>query len=153
MQKSRNSCDQPQRQNDSLYRCASPTAPSPRFNQKQQSNDCNAPAHRSQKNAADDDAETTDTIGLQIDSDDDSDCDYEEWLRRNGKKTSIAHYLMTFNDDNIHVGDLPSIELDKLIQPGHGFRLFLSQVHSPFKFWFQLNEHSEAIDSLMDRLE
>lgn len=92
-----------------------------------------------------------------VDSDDES--DYEYGPMQGGKrnnyndKFNIARYLLTFDEESIHLDDLATIALDKHIEPGRAFRLFLSQVHSPFKFWFQLNEHLEMIDSLMGGLK
>lgn len=91
----------------------------------------------------------------QMDLDDHTDDEYDYATHDNckDKKNAIARYLMEFNEENIHLGDLPSIDLDKIIVPGRNFRLFLTEVHSPFKFWFQLNDNAEAVDSLMDRLK
>lgn len=98
---------------------------------------------------ADSDADSDiEKIGL-----DDYDTDDEEHVYALKNKNNIARYLLTFNEESIHLGELPAVNLDEIIKPGQGFRLLLSQVHSPFKFWFQLKEHADSINSLMDRLK
>lgn len=87
------------------------------------------------------------------DSDDESDCDLAELKCNDQAKANIARFLLTFEEEDIHLEGLPTMELDKVFESGRGFRLYLSQVHSPFKFWFQMNDDLDAIDSLMDRLK
>lgn len=130
---------------------AAVAAPPPSVHFKQQQS--NDQAKRPEDKADDEKANAANADKIRLDSDDDSDCDYEEWQRRQSKKTSVARYLMTFHDENIHLGELPPMELEKIFEPGRSLRLTLSEVHSPFKFWFHLDENTDAIDSLMERLK
>lgn len=124
--------------------------PSIQSNRKQ-SNDCVIDANKF--NAQNDaDVDDADIVKLD-DSDDDSVCDFEELKCGDKVKLNIARFLLTFDEEDIFLEDLPMIELDKIFESGRGFRLFLSQLHSPFKFWFQLNDNLEMIDSIMDRLK
>lgn len=62
--------------------------------------------------------------------------------------------LMLFDEDKIEFGvDLPEISVSEQFKPGQSFRIFLATIHSPYKFWFQLNEHSDQIGRLMSGLE
>lgn len=139
-----------QRNSKSSYRVAHTTTASIQSKHKQ-SNGCVIGATGSNvRKYADADA---DIVKLN-DSDDESDFDYGEMqFGNNNDKLNIARYGLTFDEENIHWQELPTMELDKIIETGRGFRLFLSQVHSPFKFWFQLNDNLETIDSLMERIK
>lgn len=62
--------------------------------------------------------------------------------------------LAQFGIDRIELSDsLPELNFSDRFKIGQSFRIFLSQIHSPYKFWFHLNEHSNDIDRLMSRLE
>lgn len=136
------------RQSDSSFRGAHTTTASIRSDQKQ-SNGCAIGATESNGQKY---ADVNADVVKFVDSDDESDHDYGR-MQRGNNKANIARYLLTFDEENIHLGDLPTMDLDKTIEIGRGFRLFLSQVHSPFKFWFQLNDNLEEIDSLMSRIK
>lgn len=98
------------------------------------------------------DIDDVDVVKLD-DSDDDSVHDYAEFKCGDKVKLNIARFLLTFDEEDIYLEPLPMLELNQIFEPGRAFRLFLSQVQSPYKFWFQLNDHLEMIDSLMDRLK
>lgn len=119
-----------------------------------QSSDC---VNRANKANAHESADIDDVHVVKLDdsddSDDESDYDFAELKCNDQAKANIARFLLTFEEEDIHLEGLPTMELDKIFESGRGFRLFLSQVHSPFKFWFQLNDNLEMIDSLMDRLK
>lgn len=119
-----------------------------------QSSDC---VNRANGGNAQEFADIDDVHVVKLDdsdgSDDESDYDFAELKCNDLAKANIARFLLTFEEEDIHLEGLPTMELDKIFESGRGFRLFLSQVHSPFKFWFQLNDNLEMIDSLMDRLK
>lgn len=139
-----------QQQNGTSHQSAHTTAASNQFDRKQSSDYVN---HATEANAQES-ADIDDVHVVKLDdSGDESDCDFEELKCNDQAKANIARFLLTFEEEDIHLEGLPTMELDKIFESGRGFRLFLSQVHSPFKFWFQLNDNLEMIDSLMDRLK
>lgn len=139
---------QHQKQQDNSYQVASTTTTTI------QSSDCVVPTKGVQHSHLDAEKCTDDVVAkndaeaknVESDSEDEVEIDIDN-------KTKMARYLLTFNEENIYLVDLPAIKLEQIMQPDKSFRLFLSQVHSPFKFWFQLDENLEMIESLMDRLE
>ena len=139
-----------QKQKNDSYRAAIAAS------KQKQSSDCVNPttleSNAQQRTDIDADADADADI-VKINGDDGSDIDFEEMECVNKQKVNIVRYLLTFNEEDIHLTDLPPIELNKIIEAGQSFRLFLSQLHSPFKFWFHLNADLEKIDSIMSRLK
>lgn len=61
--------------------------------------------------------------------------------------------LLKFEEFKIEFGALPTVNFEEIFSKGQKFRLFLTQIHSPYKFWFQFKEHEEHINTLMSALE
>lgn len=83
-------------------------------------------------------------------NDADEEQDYEDEFT---PKINLDAKILNFNEDHIEFGSLIEMNLSEKFKPDQRFRLFLSQVQSPYKFWFQRAEDNEQIDSLMDHLE
>lgn len=126
------------------------TASIPLNRQKQQTTDCEFRA-KGEHNGYNDDAQAAENDD-ETQKEESSFIDEEE-EDNDSENTQMARRLLVFEEENVHREDLPGIELEKILVPGKECRLFFAEVHSPFKFWFQLKDNSERIDSLMDRLE
>lgn len=61
--------------------------------------------------------------------------------------------LLKFEEFRIEFGGLPTVNFEEKFVHGQSFRIFLSQIHSPYKFWFHLKEEEENIANLMSSLE
>lgn len=61
--------------------------------------------------------------------------------------------LPLFNEPCIEFDELPAFKVDEKFERGLTCRMFFAQIHSPYKFWFQLDEYAEKIDRLMDKME
>lgn len=60
---------------------------------------------------------------------------------------------ISLESENIEIDDLPKMSVDKQFQTGQSVRVFISLIHSPYKFWFQVYDSADMIDSLMEHLE
>lgn len=69
------------------------------------------------------------------------------------EKIDLNSLLLHFDDEKILFDDLPTLKMTDIFKPDQSFRMYIAQIHSPYKFWFQLKEKEELIDSLMDHLE
>lgn len=68
-------------------------------------------------------------------------------------KISADFTLLQFDEEVIEFGVYNIIKFKEQFIVGQSFRIFLSQIHTPFKFWFQLKEHADTIETLMSGLE
>lgn len=61
--------------------------------------------------------------------------------------------LLLFDEHHIEFGDLPRIKFTDTFHDGQHLRIFLAQIHSPYKFWFQRKDDIDNIETLMNALE
>ncbi|XP_055310115.1 uncharacterized protein LOC129573532 [Sitodiplosis mosellana] len=61
--------------------------------------------------------------------------------------------LLLFDEHCIEFDNLPRIKFNQHFETGRKMRVFIAQIHSPYKFWFQLKDDGENIESLMNALE
>lgn len=61
--------------------------------------------------------------------------------------------LLKFDEELIEFDQLRCVEFQEQFRADQSFRIFLSQTHSPYRFWFHLMEHAEHIETLMNGLE
>lgn len=69
------------------------------------------------------------------------------------KKISIDLTLFQFDEENIAFGAYNIIKFEEKFIVGQSFHVFVSEIHSPFKFWFQFKEDDGKIKTLMSGLE
>lgn len=63
------------------------------------------------------------------------------------------YQLMKFEEQHIASDGLPKVQFNELFQINTKFEVYIAQVHSPYKFWFQLKEDSEKLFTLMSAME
>lgn len=68
------------------------------------------------------------------------------------EKIDMDALLLQFDEEHILLDDLPTVKVADLFKVGNSFRMYIAQIQSPYKFWFQLKEDEASIDSLMDNL-
>lgn len=76
--------------------------------------------------------------------------------QKDGSSTGIINIncqLLLFDEHNIEFDDLPRIKFNEQFETGKQLRIFLSQIHSPYKFWFQLKDNVDHIETLMNAME
>lgn len=77
----------------------------------------------------------------------------DEKVSENIEKIDLECPLLHLEDENIEFDELPVVNMRNVFKTGQSLRVFISLVHSPYKFWFQREEDGELIDVLMERLE
>lgn len=61
--------------------------------------------------------------------------------------------LLLFDEECIEFDNLSRIKFNEHFATGQRFHIILSQVHSPYKFWFHMKDDAENVDSLMHGLK
>lgn len=81
--------------------------------------------------------------------------DDDEHTLKNGSdlELEIDTSLLKFEEERIEFDKLPTVNFEETFEDGQSFRIFLSQIHSPYKFWFQLKDDAEQLNDLMSSLE
>lgn len=79
--------------------------------------------------------------------------DYSQQQYEMGEEFIRAARLLQFDEENIEFGSLKHKSFDDLFSAGQSFHIYLSQVHSPYKFWFQKKTDCDDIDNFMEDLE
>uniref|UniRef100_A0A1A9ZPC7 HTH OST-type domain-containing protein n=1 Tax=Glossina pallidipes TaxID=7398 RepID=A0A1A9ZPC7_GLOPL len=63
-------------------------------------------------------------------------------------------FCLDFPNDLIPYGDsIPSTELSKDFYVGSRLKIYVTEIHSPFKFWFHIQQDENPLDILMHRIE
>uniref|UniRef100_A0A1A9V9B8 HTH OST-type domain-containing protein n=1 Tax=Glossina austeni TaxID=7395 RepID=A0A1A9V9B8_GLOAU len=63
-------------------------------------------------------------------------------------------FSLDFPNDLIPYGDtIPSTELSKDFCVGSRLKIFVTEIHSPFKFWFHIQQDENPLDILMHKIE
>lgn len=60
--------------------------------------------------------------------------------------------IMDFEADEIAFGRLPLSDFEKMFAVGTNMRVYVSQIYSPFKFWFQTADDGEKLEDMMTQL-
>lgn len=66
---------------------------------------------------------------------------------------SLDDQLLAFEEEQIEFNDFPQINFGQTFKVDGTFRVIISQIHSPYKFWFHRAEYADDINILMDSLE
>uniref|UniRef100_A0A1B0GC26 HTH OST-type domain-containing protein n=1 Tax=Glossina morsitans morsitans TaxID=37546 RepID=A0A1B0GC26_GLOMM len=63
-------------------------------------------------------------------------------------------FCLDFPNDLIPYGDsIPSTELSKDFYVGSRLKIYVTEIHSPFKFWFHIQQDENPLDILMHKIE
>lgn len=87
-----------------------------------------------------------DSIAIEDDREEEPKCS-------SGEPTELDFRLLKFDQEEIELGHLPEIKINDQFKCNQTMRIYLAQIHSPYKFWFNLSEHAEHVESLMSRME
>lgn len=61
--------------------------------------------------------------------------------------------FIDFDEDDIEFGCLPQSNFNKTFKAGNSCRIYIAQIHTPYKIWFHTKENGDTTVDLMDSLE